>query len=580
MRALCAAFFLCALAGPAWSRGYESLGTLERESADAALAERGLVIEPAPDGKPIGHVHVVNHEVFSPKDGHFQVFNFFHRTTREGIIRREVLLQPGDAYDQELVEETVRNLRDVDFSSLVAILPVKSDEPGRVDLLVVTRDVWSLRLNTDFDFQDGKLIYLTTSLSENNLFGWRKRFSFVYNFFRASYSLGPSYVDSNVLGTRLQFSASYRAIFTRGTNEKEGGTWGARLTYPLFSLASKWGASTGASWSDGVARAFDVNGIRPVDLESTAAVETLPHIYRVKSGNFDAQVTRSFPGAIIHRVSLGHRLSTVRPSFTADFPSMNQVERDGFAREVFPRSERISSLFLAYSVFVPNYRVYRDYNTFDLREDFYVGPQLSTSISPAAGWLGSEVDHLDLSLGVGWSFDFFEGYQWIGAQWGGRVFDGRLTDQNRTFGLTLATPMLARAVRLVAEGGLRVLLDNTRRNVYLTAGAESGLRGYAIGEFGDLGSQARLVTHFEARSAPLAVGPFRLGSVAFVDAGHAAARFEDLRIFTDVGVGLRLLIPQLNYDVVRVDWAFALQQGRFTQPGWPGRISAGFRQVF
>ncbi len=108
-------------------------------------------------------------------------------------------------------------------------------------------------------------------------------------------------------------------------------------------------------------------------------------------------------------------------------------------------------------------------------------------------------------------------------------------------------------------------------------GGESGLRGYGLNEFR---GQARFIAHLEARSRPLALGALRFGGIAFYDVGHAAPSVSDLRPHQDVGVGLRLLIPQLNFYVLRVDWAFPLQRGETTKPGWPGRVSAGFRQVF
>jgi hypothetical protein len=51
-------------------------------------------------------------------------------------------------------------------------------------------------------------------------------------------------------------------------------------------------------------------------------------------------------------------------------------------------------------------------------------------------------------------------------------------------------------------------------------------------------------------------------------------------IRTDVGVGLRWLIPHLNASVIRVDWAVPLQNGIVTPGGLPGRASAGFQQTF
>ena len=175
MRAHCASLLVVLLVpGLARAVGYPELGTLERGAVDAALAERGLTVDPAPDGKRVGTLHVVNLDVFQPSDGRlFEWFNHFHRTTREHHIRRESLIASGALYDQALVDETVRNLRnqstydanDMGLSGVVAIVPVQTPVPGTVDLLMVTRDLWSLRFNSDWNFQPGYLYTLNASLS-------------------------------------------------------------------------------------------------------------------------------------------------------------------------------------------------------------------------------------------------------------------------------------------------------------------------------------------------------------------------------------------------------------------------------
>ena len=83
---------------PARAAGVGELGTLENGAVDTALAARGLVIDPAPDGKIVGFIHVVNLDVFQPSDGRLlEWFNYFHRTSREHHVRRESLLLPGRA---------------------------------------------------------------------------------------------------------------------------------------------------------------------------------------------------------------------------------------------------------------------------------------------------------------------------------------------------------------------------------------------------------------------------------------------------------------------------------------------------
>ena len=70
--------------------------------------------------------------------------------------------------------------------------------------------------------------------------------------------------------------------------------------------------------------------------------------------------------------------------------------------------------------------------------------------------------------------------------------------------------------------------------------------------------------------------------LAFYDVGNAATSVAALTPYHDFGIGLRWLIPQLNSSVIRIDWAIATQDSPsgLTRAGLPGRVSAGFQQVF
>lgn len=591
-RARCRSFGLALLAAllalaprAAGARDLSSLGSLERQASEDALRDRGLRLDPAPAGKRIGQIHVVNHEVFSERDSYLQLLNMFHWTTREHVIRREVLLQPGDSYVEELVEESTRNLlRDALLSSLVVVLPVLSTQPGAVDLLVVTRDLWSLRFNTEFDYGEGTLRALDTSLSENNLFGRRKKFSFAYSLRRDTHSLGPSYVDPNLIGSRLVLSGGARLIFNRTSREREGASISGGLRYPLFSLASRWGASISGSYASAVYRQYLGNQVARINVGPSAAEPiVVPYSYAYRRGSVESQVVRSFPGRVINRVAVGHTLGVLRPRLERDFPTDDPAAIARF-RQYLPRSERVSRVYASYSLFTPRYRVYRDFATYDLREDRILGPSLSASLSRAAGWLGSDRTYFGFSASASYAGDLGDGYQSISLSWSGLVREGRREDEDRGVGVYLASPMLRRLVRLVGSMGLSAKSGTTQPRVdYYTVGSES-LRAYATGEFQ---GQVSWVGHLEARSAPLPVASFRLGVVTFYDVGHAAERIAELRAKQDVGLGLRLLIPQLNYEVLRVDWAVALVNGRrletgarLTRAGLPGRISATFSQAF
>jgi hypothetical protein len=589
MRALVVPALVLALSSTARAFTLDELGALEREAVDEALAGRGLVADPAPEGKRIGQIHVVNQPVFSPRDWRFQLFNVLHWTTRESIIRREVLFASGQPYDQELLDETTRLLRaDPSYSSVVVIVPVASAVPGSVDLLIVTRDIWSLRLNTDFEAQQGHLVFFTGSLAENNLFGRRKRLALVFEMDQGAMALGPSYVDPNIAGTRLTLSSSVRALFRRDGGNLEGSSSSTVLAYPLYSLASRWAASVSVGHSNSIARAFVGNDLARVDFKDTPEEERWVWMYRVRSAAVTSNVVRRYGRNVIQQISGGHEYSVVRPSFTPDFPEDPQARAD-FARLLFPRSERVSAVFLGYSLFTPRYRSYRDLNSFDLREDRRLGPSADARISVAARALGGEGDFYRVGAGAGWVFAGKGGYQSVGVRWGARLEGGQMVDHTYSVGTYLASPIIARAFRVVTQANATVLLDDTQRALY-SVGGDSGLRGYTIG---DQRGQTVAAANLEVRSRPLSVASFRLGGLVFGDVGDAAdpttgsgtvvravRSLRRLSLLADVGVGMRLLIPQLNSYVLRIDWAFPTVSSTLTPAGWPGRISAGFRQVF
>jgi hypothetical protein len=571
------------------------LGDFERLALDEVLAREGLALEPAPDGKTIRRIHVVNLPVFAGRGGYspyasgatewtptslgwrgLQLASRLHVTTHTSVIRRELLFAEGDRYDRELVEETSRSLRDPEFSSLVVVVPVISPAPGKVDVLVVTRDVWSLRFNTNFEYQEGRLIYASASLSENNLFGLRKRASLSFLMNQGALWAGPTYFDPNIRGTRLTLSASAGAWFGRDGGRYEGTSSQITLAYPLWALSRKWGGSFAFSHADHLVRDFLGTRPRRIDLEETPDDDRLDWTYRLRRYVLTSSAVRSFgQRRLVQRVRFGHQWSVQRPTFMPAF-TLDPVVREAFARRVFPRSERVSQVFMGWSLFTPRYRVYRDLNTYDLREDSTLGPTASLGLGAAAVPLGSEHDFLNLSASAGWNFDLLDGFQRLSAGFAGRQQDGALIDQAYSAGIYLATPVLLRAARVVGEAGVAIL-HNARENVFYALGGDSGLRGYTIGDFR---GRASALGHLEVRTRPLPFGSLRLGTLAFWDVGHVAARFAELRAHHDVGAGLRLLIPQLNPYVIRLDWAFALQTTPNTRAGWPGRISAGFQQAF
>ncbi|HUS67842.1 MAG TPA: hypothetical protein VMZ28_25075 [Kofleriaceae bacterium] len=573
-----------------------SMGHYERAALAIALRDRKLRLQPEAAGKRVRRIHVVNLDVFGEEEGFLTWFNIFHVTSREHVVEREVLLRPGETWDEEVVDESRRKLRDSLFTTLVVIEPVVAEggAPDEVDLLVVTRDIWSLRMNSRYEIQDGVVTELSLSLSENNLLGYRKQVAVVFDMNLGSFTLGPQYVDKNIAGTRLTLVAKADAVFTRGGNplgsaisdaKPEGSRSYLLFGYPLWSLRTPWGAAVEARHFDGVARAFGP-GPRlasylydPDGVPDSGDEVLLPYEYDERDLEIESTVTRQLGDSVKHRVSTGHFLDVQRPEVRNGFPSPEA--RDAFKADVLPRSERSSSLFLRWTMFTPIYRVYRNIDSFDLSEDQRLGPELSAEVSQAIEAIGSEVDFTTGSASAAWTFDVAgDGVLRASTGASGRRQDGELIDKQVSGTLTGVSPAFL-FTRLAFRTTWSRRYDETNNRTF-SLGGDSGLRGYAIGEFRTNGSNPlRVLTNVELRTLPLRVLFTRAGLIAFWDAGHAANCYEGcdrpLSIHHDVGLGARALVPQLQPYVFRFDWAVPLNG---VNAGLPGRFIFGVQQIF
>lgn len=558
------------------------LGSYERDALAQALARRHLTIDRHPEGKIVRRILVVNLPVFGHQEGFLRWFNVFHVTSRKYVVSREVLLRPGQVWDEELVDETRRRLRDPLFTSLAVVEPVVAEGGAKneVDLLVVTRDIWSLRTNLNYEIQESSLTRLSVSLSENNLFGLHKQVALVFDMDQGAFAIGPQYIDKNLAGRHLQLLAKWDAVFGRVSGSLEGSTSYTSFSYPLWSLETPWGAGITATHYDAIARSFLGTSLRSYDNPDTPDVEEVPWEYRERDVDVESSVIHQLGHAVKSRIAAGHRLSIHRPSVLDTFPG-DDMTRAAFERDVLPRSERSSALFLRYSLFTPRYVVYRNIDTFDLPEDAQLGPQLSLEVAAAPTFLGSERTFETAAASAAWTFDLAsDGVVQVAASASGRLEKGDLIDNLVSASVSGATPTL-----LGARLAWRFLWSrryNETSNHRFILGGDSGLRGYQIGAFIGTGpEQVRVLGNLEVRSLPIKVLFTRAGGVLFYDAGHAADCYRgctnQLAMYQDVGLGVRLLLPQLQPAVFRFDYALPLNG---PTAGLPGRFIAGFKQVF
>ena len=220
----------------------------EEKRVDRELAKRAMSVDPRPEGKRIAYVTVVREDVLAADEFWPTWPNTFHWLTKDRVVRRELLAHIGDAYRQDRIDESMRNLRDLAIFSLVRIVAVRTRDPHQVGLLVYTRDLWSLRLETGFSGA-GNALYLTTQVSERNFLGLNKLLTARFDMDPMAFSLGQVYVDPRVALGELALRESFDVIFNRDSGHTEGSQGLLVLEHPYYNLEQTWSYGASASYA-------------------------------------------------------------------------------------------------------------------------------------------------------------------------------------------------------------------------------------------------------------------------------------------------------------------------------------------
>jgi len=205
----------------------------EKETIARAVDATHSKLDLAPQGKIIEGIETLRLDVLEDRDPiperaigipTRRVLNSIHATTRDSIVRREMLLHVGDAYDQITIDETARNMRGrmpVQVS-IVLIVATEGTTRDKVKLLVITKDVWSLRLSYDLAITQGGLENLLIVPQETNLFGLQHTASTNFQLQPEAYTLGIGYKVPRFGTTWVGASAGASITVNRRDGRPEG----------------------------------------------------------------------------------------------------------------------------------------------------------------------------------------------------------------------------------------------------------------------------------------------------------------------------------------------------------------------
>jgi hypothetical protein len=498
----------------------------ERLPSDEELAAGGAVI---------GEVVIRNENIFDmadPRENNrlFRLVNRLHVRTRPWVIRNLLLFRTGDAYGRRVLDESERLLRSNPYFYDARIRPIAFHE-GRVDVEVLTRDVWTLRPGFSFGRQGGEN---STSIdfSESNLFGTGVGIA-------AERASTPDRDTSSV-----QLSAAHigRTRLRAGllfAENSDGRKRSAFLERPFYALDTRWTA--GASF---------VDDVRVDTLFGRAGVAGTfrTHAKRMRAwGGWSG----GLKGRWVKRFTIGFARDESRFA-----PAPGDVPADPV-----PPDRVLAYPWAGFELVEDDFEKAKNRDQIERTEDFSLGSRFLASLGYSGNRFGADREAVVFSGRFGTSFQPTDSsILLVDSAAHGRVERGSARDANLGAGARLYVRLSEPWLLYSALSGTRgVNLDPDHE---LVLGGENGLRGYPRRyQAGDRSALFTLEGRYYTSLYPFRL--FRVGGAAFYDMGRAwggeFVKSPDPGILRNVGVGLRLGMTRSGLgNVIHLDMAIPL----------------------
>lgn len=510
---------LCVCAGPA----------LAQESGvpdDASLEASGVIV---------GDIIFDREDVFdltNPEEDKwlYRLANKWHILTQERVIQNQLLIGTGDAYSRRELDESERILRNNSYLYDAAIKPVNI-ENGKVDLLVATKDVWTLKPGFSYSRKGGET-KTVVEIEELNLLGRGQLIRF-------SHSDDVDRISKTFEIQDKQLANSWVSLTALYSDNSDGESSFLSVVRPFFALDTRWSAGVTASRSDASELLYDLG-------EKAAEYQQDRQYLRAwggwSSGLRNGWVRRYSAGLVMDE----NRFSNV---VDAELPPAIPQDRD----LVYP--------FLAMEIIQDRFETTTNRNQIQRTEDYLTGFRFNASLGWSDESIGADRNALLYDASASRFFGALDGIAFaVAADLDGRLESGSAVNSRLS--------LLARYSHRLSE----------RSSVFTTAsatfghdldldspvelGGDSGLRGYPLRY---QAGESRFLLSVEQRYFwdwyPFRL--FRVGGAIFADAGRVWGDHplggEELGWLKDIGFGLRLAPTRTgNGKIIHVDIAFPL----------------------
>lgn len=526
-------------------------------------------------GKIIRDIKVIIRDVFDRGDLStlYQTANDLKMSTKEFVVRRELLFSAGDPLDPFVVAETERLLRNISFLRSIEIIPELDGE--FVDITVSVQDVWTLIPQFSYSSGDGQE-QQTIGLVESNLGGLAQRLGLLYEKDEDREAIEAVWSHRRFLDSPNQFTVG---LFDRDDGERLLAYYGN----PFRSVLQRESWALSSEVADTIGRLFEGGSER--------------YIYRRDSGDFQAQYTiaRGNLETSPYRLSFGYRYQDEQFSEAdeGDFDALN-IDPTTVSRDpaLLAEDRRFSGPLFSFSYLEPNFITRRYIDRFERPSDYNLGPSFSATTFLAPDVFGSRDDALVLSATANrglevcdrsfFRYEFGVASRFQEDEFRNSLFRGEAKYYRMMGPLFLGDVYLGShtlAGNIFFDYGSRLDLDRE-----FLLGGNNALRGYEAKTFtGD----KRMALNIEDR-IHIAEDVWQLvsfGAAVFLDAGGTTSSdFGEIvshELHSNIGFGLRLAFPRSSSGrVFRIDVAFPLRDGPDGSGDFEPRILFSGGQLF
>jgi hypothetical protein len=497
--------------------------------SDAALEAAGAVI---------GKVEIATRNIFDESDaresnGLFKLADRLHIRTKHATIQAQLLFAGGDKYLARKLAETERVLRLLPYVYDARIVPVHYAD-GKVDVKVITNDVWTLSPGISFS-RSGGTNDSKFNLQDTNFLGWGKtlQVSRGSTVDRTSNTIG--WTDPNVLGSRWTSQVTY-------ADSSDGSQRAVLVAQPFYSLDAPWSTKISAISFDRTISRYNLGDIVDQFGDSERSYELSGGI---SSGLVDGWTKRWTFGMRYDR-------NLFLPAPITTVPA-----------KILPPDRTLSYPFTGFDILQDAYKKIGDENQIGRTEDLYFGTEVTGEIGYSSSTFGADRDAVMLSAKALHGFELPDQQQlFLTSDFTSRIEDGHprnlIADAAAKYYWRWHQDWLLYGA---LSGTTTYKLDP---DMQLLLGGDNGLRGYPLRfESGTSRALFTVEQRFFTDWYPFRL--VRVGGAVFADVGRTwgtgVIGNSDPGLLKDVGFGLRLGNTRSGLgNVLHVDFAFPLSE--------------------